>query len=328
MYKKIGFIAGILVLAYFFIVILKYASIAFLGDYSLQPVHTPPNHSPNKRPPVYLISYADGPSYYLQNQNAMVSSAINKGIDFIYSFRRPHLSPEFLKKHEALFAKYGPNGLWLWKPYLINKMLSEIPEGAYLIYLDANFIFKKPITPLLKALEQNDLILTEAFGVSQKMGQYVKGDVFKEVGCLKEECRSLPVFAGGALFIKNTPTSRAFVKEWFSLCEKEYLLSNEQSEYPNFPEFDFHFHDLAILSALYHVKKPKAKILTMEDLYAYVFWTHRKGSAKKLKPYYTLYGVRDTSSFRKSGSALTSMSILNFPPLVRIRKWIYSALYK
>lgn len=328
MIKKISYIAGISILAYFFALILSYAWVAFVGDYSLQPVHEPDVPAgKSARPPVYLISYASGPVYYRQNQNAMVASAVNKGIDFIHTFRKELLPESFFEKYEAFFKKYGPNGLWIWKPYLIDKMLGEIPEGAYLVYLDSNFILRKPLTPLLKHLEDHDLILVNAFGKHQTLGEYVKGDVLKEVGCLSEDCRTSTLFASGVLFLKNTERTRAFIKRWFHLCEEEQLLANTPSHYPNHPEFKFHFHEGGILSSLFYATNPSAKILTMKELYDYMFWTHRKGSAKKLKPHYTMYGVKDTTWFRTSGSALTSVSILNFPPLVYLRRWVHSMMY-
>ena len=326
MLKKIGFWIGVLSLSYLFLVGAQYASIAFLGDYSLQPVHEPDSAPSQPRPPVYLMSYADGPVYYLQNQNAMAASALNKGIDFILNYRRPHLEEAFLKKNHKIFKKHGPNGLWLWKPYLIYRQLQSLPEGAYLIYLDSNFIFRKPITPLLKNLETHDIILTEAFGVPQKLGQYTKGDVLEKLGCASEACRHLPLFAGGAFFIKNNARSRAFFKEWLDLCEQESLLDNGPSVFPNFPEFLFHFHEGALLSTLYHVRKPPAVLLKMKNLYEYLYWAHRKAGKRKIKAYYTLYGVRK-AYLRVSGSALTSVSLLNFPPLVWLRKWVYGLIF-
>lgn len=331
MIKKISYMAGISVLAYFFAVILSYAWVAFVGDYSLQPVYESGlPKGKETRPPVYLISYASGPAYYRQNQNAMVASAVNKGIDFIHTFRRELLPATFFEKYEVLFKKYGPNGLWIWKPYLIDKMLGEIPEGAYLVYLDSNFILRKPITPLLKHLEDCDLIVVNAFGKPQTLGEYVKGDVLKEVGCLSEDCRKAQLNAATLMFLKNTQRTRNFIKDWLSLCEVDQLISNSPSIHPSYPEFKFHFHDSANFAALFQAQYPQkisAKILTMKELYEYMFWTHRKGSAKKLKPHYTLYGVKDTTGFRASGSALTSVSILNFPPLVYLRRWVHSMMY-
>ncbi|PLX29655.1 MAG: hypothetical protein C0582_03775 [Alphaproteobacteria bacterium] len=161
-------------------------------------------------PPVYLISFAHGPAYYLQNQNAMAASALNKGVDFIFNFRSSHLAPQFLESNKEVFEKHGPNGLWIWKPYLIDKVLKEIPEGAYLVYLDSNFIFKKPIVPLLKNLETHDMVLLEALGKPQKLAEYVKMDVLKTLDVDLGRHQDSSVLAGGCLFLKNNARTRSF----------------------------------------------------------------------------------------------------------------------
>lgn len=319
-------------LSFLALVVFNYAYIALKNDLSLRQVVglEAYNKAANADlPPVYLISYAHGPAYYLQNQNAMAASALNKGVDFIFNFRSSHLAPQFLESNKEVFEKHGPNGLWIWKPYLIDKVLKEIPEGAYLVYLDSNFIFKKPIVPLLKNLETHDMVLLEALGKPQKLVEYVKMDVLKALDVDLGRHQDSSVLAGGCLFLKNNARTRSFIRRWYELCQHPHFLDGSQSVAANHQSFKYHFHEGALLSALYYSILPKSKIMTMRESYEYFYWAHRKRSYRSsLKTYYTLYGVQETLfySLRPSGSALTSVSILNFPPLVHVRKWLYQAL--
>ncbi|MAP24606.1 MAG: hypothetical protein CMM87_03630 [Rickettsiales bacterium] len=326
---KLLCIAG---LFFFVAVAFNYAWIALKNDLSLRKVVnlTSYNKPANQElPPVYLVSFAHGPEYYVQNQNAMAASALNKGVDFIFNYRAAHLDPVFYEQHKDFFAKHGANGLWIWKPYLIDKVLKEIPEGAYLVYLDANFIFKKPIIDLLAALKTQDMIFIQALGKLQRLVEYVKMDVLQALEIDLYQHQDSPVLASGCLILKNNHRTRSFINEWYKLCQNLSFLDNSSSKAKSHPDFKHHFHEGALLSALNYARKPNAKVLTMKEFYNYFYWAHRKKSYRSaLKSFYTLYGVQETLfySLRPSGSALTSVSLLNFPPLVRVRRWFYEVM--
>ena len=89
------FITGLLLI----IALLMYVML-LSHDISLQPVKNISGDNP-----IYLISYADGPEIFIQNQNAMAESAINKGIDFTFNYRKQHIDPDFINKHADIFAR-------------------------------------------------------------------------------------------------------------------------------------------------------------------------------------------------------------------------------
>lgn len=318
---------------YLTLVVLEYARIAFVNDYSLQPIQQkmrtlPPEGETNfPATGVYLISYADGHDYYVQNQNAMTASAMNKGIDFIFNFRKGHLPKSYVQQHPHFKQKTG-GGLWLWKPYIISETLSNMPEGAILIYMDANFIFRQPLQPLLKRLTpKKDMLFFTAFGAPQQIQTYTKGNVLQHLECIDQKCLTSPMLASGVMILRNTKKTHAFIQKWRSLCENIKLMDNHITEnVPHKKGFKWSFFEGSLLSILAHQQPEHLKILPPKTLFDIAFWAHRKPArASKNKRWYTLYGVKEMPN-RITGKALSSVSLLNFPPLVLLRKYIYESI--
>ena len=79
------------------LVLLSQAKILMFSDISIERVLIP-STTKDYKPPVYLISYADGPEVFHKNQNALTASALNKGIDFFLNYKRYHLDKDFIEK--------------------------------------------------------------------------------------------------------------------------------------------------------------------------------------------------------------------------------------
>ncbi len=70
-------------------------------DISLEPVPKKFCTS-DPRAPVYLVTYADGAEVFYQNQNFIVFSDLNKGIDHFLSYRRHLIDPTFISKNQEV----------------------------------------------------------------------------------------------------------------------------------------------------------------------------------------------------------------------------------
>lgn len=226
---------------------------------------------------VYLVSYADGPEIFYKNQNALVFSALNKGIDFFFNYRREHIDPEFIKKNEYIFNQKKGAGYWLWKPWVILKTLNTVPENAIVIYADTGFVFYESPQPLLELARTNGIILvnyedTKAHG---KAGEITKRETLIRMGCDADTCRYGNHLWAAFVIVRNTPVSRAFIKKWLDYCSDEISLTDTPSTVPEYPENRGHTHDESILSILYN-KEPEGKhLITTEELRKYVRW-HRR----------------------------------------------------
>jgi hypothetical protein len=318
---------SIFLVVIFALVILEYARQGFIQDISMQPVNleTTPDlgsEAPVNRPAVYLLSYADGKEHVFRNQNALGHYALNKNIDFILNYRKSHIDHDFYYKNLEIFKENVGAGLWLWKPYFVDKALNSAPENAIIVYLDSAFMIKKPLNGLIRELEQNDIILIHDHG--RKNGAFIKGDSFALMDCTTEQCRQSPHIGGGVLLVKNTPYARKFVKNWLTSAQDIRIISNQDYKIKeNYPEFLWHNYDQSVLSLIYAKNPSKVKLIAFDDLKPFMSWFHRKPSkSSPAKGCYTVYGTDPLVNFSNNGKSLPSTALLNLRPVVYIRKFI------
>ncbi len=232
----------------FTFVLLLLHTLYFL-DLSLQPV--PTRSEAQESFNVHLISYATGAEVYRQNQNILAMSALNRGVDFIYNYRRHNIDPAFMRSNPIMNEARGA-GFWLWKPYLILETLKKIPEGDILIYADTGLLIRQDIRDYFtKALGDKDIVLfaypPKGYGL---VSTITSGDIFEAINC-REACRYGHHVWAGILVLRNSEQSRRFMEEWLALCQKtDLLMKGRTHNIPSFPEYRHHQHDESLLSAL------------------------------------------------------------------------------
>lgn len=230
------------------------------------------------RPHVHLISYADGPAVFFKNQNALAASALNKGIDFILNYRRSHLDTTFVKQNFSVLNQKKGAGFWLWKPWIILKTLETVPENDIVIYMDTGVVFRNPITPLLDLAKDHEVILFE-YDPDKYWGKPInitKREIFIALDCDTEKCHQGKHIWAGAAILKNTPKTRAFIKQWLSYCRNETLLTDKLDTTRQYPEFHKQYHDESILNTMYN-KNPNDVYLLQSKIFfqKYATWHHR-----------------------------------------------------
>lgn len=162
-------------------------------------------------------------------------------------------------------------GYWLWKPFLINRVMNKVPDGDLIIYADAGIEFIGDVNHIVSRMDQDVWL----FGNNWEHAHWCKADVVREVWP--------DVLVGGRRVAVRPPTeleihdanqafwtyfgkqvqasvilfrvsdySRKFVKEWLDWClfEGGRLIDDSPSRLPSHPEFQEHRHDQAILTTL------------------------------------------------------------------------------
>jgi len=219
-----------------------------------------------QRPPVVLLSYADGHPTFFKNQFALGQSAADKGFDHIYMFKRRHIDHDFWHKNKHILEKPRGAGYWLWKPYFILQVMKQMPYGATIIYADAAAVFKEPIGPLLKQLETYDMIVPTNGNVAELVTQ-IKKEAYGIFDTeLTEEILSKPATWAFFMAIKNTPETQVFVEKWLKLCQHADAITDTPLDLKiQSPKYRFHLHDQAILSVLIALE-PEKKLLIRRNL--------------------------------------------------------------
>lgn len=215
---------------------------------------------------LYVINYADGQPYKkYQEYNTWSAKHIGKA-DRIIQYSTDDIDKEYKEKHKNIFAYERGGGLWLWKPYLINKSLRQIDEGDWLFYTDSGSFFINDINKLIDNAIRHDTDIM-LFGQPTLNRQFCKKETFVLMDIQdNNENQTL-----GIMLIKKTKRTVDLIQEWLELCEQEPLISPKKF-YPEIEEFkDYYAHreDQSIMSLL----RVKYKIPMFRDCSDYGFFT-------------------------------------------------------
>ena len=192
------------------------------------------------------INFADESFYFSQKLNKISGLLVGNVNEFI-SYRPEDIDRYFLKENCRFFSQNNRGfGLWLWKPYFINKTLSTLNYGEYLVYSDSGSIFLKSIKSIINKMKINndDILLTQIplFEI-----QYTSDCVFNFFNA--NDLKWTNQLQAGFIIIKKTNFSEYIIKEWLNSCLNYDLLSgNISSSEANI--FISHREDQSILSII------------------------------------------------------------------------------
>jgi len=220
------------------------------------------------------------------------------GADIVYEFEPHNIDKEFYANNKAIldakFCESGTRpcgGFWLWKPYFINKIMNDSADGDIVCYVDAGCEIIAPLQSIVDAMDEDIFLFTN--GLMHR--DWCKMDVIDAIN--QAEYREPVKWANylqaqqvqaSAMWIRVTPFSRNFVKEWLLWCQMPGMIDDSPGVIPNHPEFAQHRYDQAILCCLqikYSLKThwwPDARWFESqryrwpEDRYPSMFLHHRK----------------------------------------------------
>lgn len=160
-------------------------------------------------------------------------------------------------------------GYFMWKPYIVKKLLSEINNGDVINYVDVGFhIIKKNserFKDYIKFISGKDkwiLPFQYHFKLSKEIEnisfpyreerKYSKGDLLNYYGFYDNSTvTETPQYMAGCFFIKKCDESVNFVNEWLDIFYKRIDLVNDtQSKIKNLNGFLENRHDQSVFSIL------------------------------------------------------------------------------
>lgn len=210
-----------------------------------------------KRPKIHLVSYAS--PHFLHRQWVLATSArLNGVVETTRSWnRRKLLNAGFEDRVENISLKERGAGFWAWKPFVIARRLSELPEGEIVLYCDVGRIFpyKKlayPLDPLLEWMEENSQDVLPGVNIPWfgTMGNWTKRDALVEAGLDRSDIHEAPQVQASFSLWRNSPSARSFNDQWMDWCSRRQLVSGEPSScgLPELHTFREHRFDQALLS--------------------------------------------------------------------------------
>jgi hypothetical protein len=181
-----------------------------------------------------------------------VKSAYKKGkADLVFEFTQDDIDESFKEQNKKILSYSRGAGLWLWKPYVINKALSLIKEGDYLIYSEAASVFLNPIKFLVNALESSgqDVMVYDLPLVSE---QWTKRETFIRLKCENKGFEAKNQISASFILVKKSPFSVKLMIEYLNTCCDEVAISSIQfnTDIKNSEKFLAHREDQSIFSLL------------------------------------------------------------------------------
>ncbi len=205
-----------------------------------------------------LLTYATAD--YAPQQRALNRSALRLGFTDLFSWDRGMLErTDFYAQHRALLDRPKGGGLWLWKPFLIERELQRLAPGDFLVYSDCGYpwrplVIRQSLEPLLRwCAEVNGGLLPGVYvprhGPNRR---WTKRECFIAMHCDSERYWQLPQIQATFSVWQRGPLAEGFAAEWLHWCVQPAALSDERimpqvSEHDDFID---HRYDQSVLTNL------------------------------------------------------------------------------
>jgi len=175
-------------------------------------------------------------------------------------------------------------GYWLWKPYLLKKLLETINDGDVIVYADAGCTMN--VHGKSRLLEYIEMCKTHESGiVSFQLTHlercFTKNDVSEYLGATQTDL-STSQFLATSFLIRKCKGTVDLVNKWYETCCIYRLIDDTPSITQNPPEFIENRHDQSIWSIL---RKRHGSVVLNDETYfinwttdgiLFPFWTTRK----------------------------------------------------
>ena len=182
---------------------------------------------------VHLVTFGAGG---FEAKAQALGREMTSQVDEVHVFTAADLDPDFRARNAATLRQRRGFGLWLWKPYLCERVWSTLAENDVLVYLDGGQRLKGPLaTWVTRAVE------SEGGGVvfcsDDAMGEQTKGDVFAALNMNVSIWEMQAQAVSGFFVVQKRASLDTMFQEWLRVCEQPYLLWNVPSQTPNAPLF-------------------------------------------------------------------------------------------
>jgi hypothetical protein len=199
---------------------------------------------------IFAVTYSTENYELMRKLN--VKSAYSKGkADFVFEYTQDDIDDDFRKANKNILSKKRGAGLWLWKPYVINKALSLIKDGDYLIYSEAASVYINKIEHLVNSLNRSNQEIM-VFDLPLISKQWTKKETFIRMECSDIGFEERNQIGASFILLKKSFETTLFFKEFLKICCDEIAISSDlfDPSILNSKNFLAHREDQSIFSIL------------------------------------------------------------------------------
>jgi hypothetical protein len=231
-----------------------------------------------------------------------LSGRLNRVVDTVTDWTPRKLqSAGFQEVIPEISLKERGAGFWSWKPFIIKKLLNEVPDGDVVLYCDVGRIYpfkllEQSIEPFIDWMYSRDQEIMPGIEIpwDGPISRWTKRDALVALDMDRQEIlTATPIQASFSIWRAGSK-SRDFAAKWMELCSQRKLISDDPSlcklgEHSGFKE---NRHDQALLSLLcmreglqglsLGQKRPSVDSRNPSEVSRMVFGGHRVGSSGRV----------------------------------------------
>jgi hypothetical protein len=248
------------------------------------------------KPKIYFLTFANSQTELINAVYRLCNQATEFNIfEKIYGLTEKDLIEDenFWPIHKDFILNNNRGyGYWIWKPYLILKILNNINENDILLYLDAgcelNANGKEYFTNnLIPKVNEKKIIGCETSVHTSHSNDitYTKMDLIKYLNMDNSPTLSHNHMQSGCVMMKKCYQIVKLYEEFYNISCNYHMIDDSPSIEPNKPIFKEHRHDQSILNLL--VKKYNLINYDLDP----TDWGHTIYSAQQYKKYAMNYPI-------------------------------------
>jgi hypothetical protein len=239
---------------------------------------------------IYALSFGGGGAKYCDAVHRISRELTQINLfDKIFTYTDQDLQNDgdFWKKHGG-FIKNNTRGygFWLWKPYIILKIMQTMNNNDILIYLDAgcvvenNSITNECFNELIDKCKQHEIVYTSSYCLEKS---WCKMDLFNQFNMVNNDIMNSIQHQATFLIIKKSELMMNLIEDWYNNSQNYYNI-DEISILKNYILFEEHRHDQSVLSLLIKSDKYKHAVNNPENIvhntFPFILCRHRSGDKK------------------------------------------------
>ena len=212
-----------------------------------------------RAPRKVFFSFADGERF---TTSYLVEDVRRLGIfDEVIGFHAADLDEEFWAQHGD-FVRANPKGYgyWIWKIWLLHRMLKRLRADDILVYADAGCIVTGNAAAQAALLSVFARLQHAPCGIAARRMRHLdirrlcKADTWRGLGVRETEMGKMHLYMSNKYVLRKCPAAMRVVAAGMALLQAQRyeLFDDTPSRAPNMPQFKKHRHDQAILSILFN----------------------------------------------------------------------------
>ena len=204
---------------------------------------------------MYFLIYDDESSEYENYIQQLIESVKTYSHFEVIIFNKQNIDLNFKEENESILNNKRGGGFWLWKPYIINKILKNINDDDILFYCDSKYYFTEPFKNLFYDKMHNNILIwkNKPNESSYYLKQWCKMDVVKKYNMYNETfINNYEICWAGCMVLRKNNTISNLINRWLTICCNENDLTDIPSIIQNSPDYIEHRHDQSLLSIVLH----------------------------------------------------------------------------